>query len=643
MTLLVLCAAAITGLVAGELARLDRLALLIAIGTSGAAALLSARRPAWRLVALAGCAAAAGALRVELVQPLDGDPLANFTARSVTLHGQISSVPTRTERSTRFLVSVTSVNSTAVQARVAIIADPHSEPDGQLHIGDAIAATGKLITNQGAPARALIYPRVSLIQRAEPSPLLIGAQLRTAAIASIQRQLPEPQASLAAGVLLGGSGRLDAEFRGQLQRSGLAHIVAIDGYKQVLVTAAVSAAAVHLIGRRFAAAPIVLGIIGYTVLTGARPSAIRAGLMVGMANVAGVVGRLPDSLTSLLVAAVLMVGFEPDVLLDVGFQLSFTATLGLILLWPRLRRLLRGVPPIIGEPAGITFTVTIATLPVMLCVFQSVSLISPLAHIVAMPLLPPVLLATVLLPLTERVPILNAAMVWLAWLPSTALAEITRVSGDLPGAALSTGQLPPAAAVGLGLLLLGWGLLEMPEAADVRARLRTLATERKALLAQAALVAAGGLGLGLLLITRADGQLHTEHLHVAPGQAILIRTPTGRTALVAGGRVNAQAMAGEVAERLPLWEHGLGLVVMLDDAVEPRLRLMLERYPAEQLIVAYNERIELGGGAALDTYAGTSAAISSQDGWLRLIGNPPPPPGYELRSGPTTSAATRAE
>src|SRR5262249_14655478 len=120
--------------------------------------------------------------------------------------------------------------------------------------------------------RTLLFPSIVLIDSAGFGLKAVAARARAAAIAGIQKFLAEPQASLATGVLLGGSGRLPPEFKLQLQRSGLAHIVAIDGYKQVLVTAALGWLAVRLFGRPRAVVPILLGVIGYTLLTGARPS-----------------------------------------------------------------------------------------------------------------------------------------------------------------------------------------------------------------------------------------------------------------------------------------------------------------------------------------------------------------------------------
>ncbi|HET6319894.1 MAG TPA: ComEC/Rec2 family competence protein [Chloroflexota bacterium] len=656
MTLLALCVAALVGLLAGQLTRPHEPGSLVAAATlGGAATLLARKQPAWRLLALCCCAAALGALRAHHHRPTDADPLANFSGLDIDLRGEVSSVPIRTDRALRFVLTTTAADGIPVHTRVLVIAEPETAadnaeafhvdrgseaapsqaaPPGQLSekrlpaLGDSLQLRGRLRPNDGTPPRAVLFPSITIVNaEASAAPLAIGARLRTAAMSNIQAGLPEPQASLAAGVLLGGSGRLSPEFRLQLQRSGLAHIVAIDGYKQVLVSGALAAAAVRLVGRPIAAAPILLGVVGYTLLTGARPSAVRAGLMVVSATLAGVLGRLADPLTSCVLAAAIMATWDPEVLFDVGFQLSFTATLGLILLWPRLRRFGRGLPHFVVEPGGITLAVTIATLPVMLVVFQSVSLISPLAHVIAMPLLPLVLLGAALLavtPLVSALPLLAQIAGWLAWLPTTALVEVVRISGSLPGAAVSTGHLPMTVGVALGLGLLAWGLWELPEFAQLRDDTRWFLRRNEHFVAGSAVAATGLIGLSILLLVRADGRLHAYPLSVAPGEAVLLRGPTGRTALVASGRVDRYALVGEVAERLALWEHGLAAVVPLDADAEARLGPMLERYPAEQLLAPMtDQRLDLAAGAVLDSYADGAASASFGHTTLTLVGQPP--------------------
>jgi hypothetical protein len=170
------------------------------------------------------------------------------------------------------------------------------------------------------------------------------------------------------------------------------------------------------------------------------------------------------------------------------------------------------------------------------------------------------------------------------------------------------GALGVAGALGLGGRMVGAGVWQRP-----------------------ALLALGCvLGLGGLLMVRPDGRVHLDVLSVAPGQAVLIRGPTGRTVLVGRGRLNARELASEVAVRLAVWEHGLDAALDLDDEAAERMRFTLERYPATQhLDAAQDARLDLGGGAALDVYAQTPSepgvGLSFGATWVRVLGKPPPP------------------
>ncbi len=437
------------------------------------------------------------------------------------------------------------------------------------------------------------------------------AGVRAAAEGGVHVYLPEPQASLAVGVLLGGPGHLDAAFRLDLQRSGLAHLVAIDGFKQVVVAGALSAVGVRVLGARGVALPIVLGVGAYTLLTGAHPSAVRAGLMVGLATLASVAGRVADPLTSLLLAVVAMAAVEPRILLDVGLQLSLSATLGIVLLSPRLRRPLRHLPRAIAEPVGLTLAVTLATLPVMLSRFQSVSLVSPAAHVLALPLLPAVLASTALLAVAAPVPPLGVAAAWLAWLPSTLLVTVIQVCGRLPAAAVSTGRLAPLASTCLAAALLAWGVYGLPETIAFRLALRQALKRRQALVGgwrvAAVCFSLTLAGCGVLTVARSDGRLHVDRLAVARGEAVFIRGPTGRTVLLVSGRVDDVALLDQLADRLDVWEHALDTAVQVDAPAEKGLALVLARYPAGRLIGPGEEtRLDLGGGTALVVSAADS-------------------------------------
>jgi hypothetical protein len=247
----------------------------------------------------------------------------------------------------------------------------------------------------------------------------------------------------------------------------------------------------------------------------------------------------------------------------------------------------------------------------MLSTFHAVSLVSPVAHVAAVPLLSAVLLSTALLALVSPLAPLGMMAGWLAWLPSTLLAAVIQFFGSLPGAALATGRLPPLAAAGLAAMLLAWGVWGLPELGGLRL---ACARQRSALGgwgAPATCIATLVGVCAVLGLARPDGRLHVDRLALERGEAIFIRGPTGRTALVANGRIDTRVLVDQVADRLAVWEHKLHTVVALDARAERGLALVLAQYPADQVIgPGADMRVDLGGGRSLD--------ISAADGRVSL-------------------------
>src|SRR5262249_14488045 len=171
--------------------------------------------------------------------------------------------------------------------------------------------------------------------------------LRAALEQRLSGVLQGPEGQLAGGLLLGRDVNLSPALRADLQATGTSHILAVSGFNVALVGGAALGLGGRVLERRWAIVLAVALVAVYTLLVGAPASAVRAGLMFGVTCLAMGVGRLPDPITSLVLAAAVMGAFDPGVLLDLGFQLSFASTLGLIVLGkhltPSWRRLPRGL------------------------------------------------------------------------------------------------------------------------------------------------------------------------------------------------------------------------------------------------------------------------------------------------------------
>lgn len=445
------------------------LAPLVVVLVLGLGAVWS--RPAWRWTAALLLVGALGALRaaVGATPPLNETVLSSLAGQQVDLAATVGGAPQLRGQAVAVRLDVQSVaaqggSSIPVGGSVQLWTRADGVGAG-LGYGDAVMVRGTLspppsewaemLWRQGYLAEVAFPPDLRVVSRsARLDPF---QRVRDEIARGFERVLPRPHALLAFGMLFGGSGLLGPELQGALRASGLGHLVAVSGYNLVFVAGALVWASRRLLGARWALLPALAGVVAYTLLAGAPPSAVRAALMVAGALIAARVGRLADPLTGVLMAAALMSAVSPPVLLDVGFQLSVAATLGLVLLAPRITRLLSWLPRPMGQALAVAFAAQLATLPISLAVFQQTSVISPLANLLAAPLVPLIMAGAGVLVVLLPVPALADVGAAIVWVPTYILVELVRVMARLPGAVLTTGRLPMEAALLASAVLLLWG------------------------------------------------------------------------------------------------------------------------------------------------------------------------------------------
>jgi len=204
----------------------------------------------------------------------------------------------------------------------------------------------------------------------------------------IETYLNEPAAGIALGLLIGARSSIPQTILDDFQMTGLTHILAISGYNITLIIN-VFAMLMGRAGRRprFWVTCAMIGV--FAVLTGLSASVVRASVMGVLAILAVYVGRKGAGLQMLMFSGFLMVAANPLILLrDISFQLSFLSTLGLLVLLPLIENFFKRLPPLISESLAVTLAATVFTTPVVLLNFERFSLISPLANVIFLPLIP---------------------------------------------------------------------------------------------------------------------------------------------------------------------------------------------------------------------------------------------------------------
>jgi competence protein ComEC len=233
---------------------------------------------------------------------------------------------------------------------------------------------------------------------------------------------------------------LGDELETAFRRSGIIHIVVLSGYNIMIVVTFV----LYVLGwflpvkARLVAGIISIGVFALVVGLGA--SVVRASIMAGLGLLALVLGRRYAILRALFVAGAGMLVINPFLLVyDVGFQLSFMATLGLILVAPQFETLLARAPTHIGIKDFFIATVAtqIAVLPLLLYHIGEFSLVALIVNMLVLPVVPAAMLATFLAGLVALISTgLALPFAYLAYGILTYIIVIATWFAGLPFAAL---------------------------------------------------------------------------------------------------------------------------------------------------------------------------------------------------------------
>jgi competence protein ComEC len=222
-------------------------------------------------------------------------------------------------------------------------------------------------------------------------------EIRARAEAALGRGMPAREAELARGFVLGEDEGIDKRTTEDFRRAGLSHLLAVSG-QNVALLALLAMPVLAALGMPLRVRLVwVLGLIAvYVPLAGAGPSIQRAGVMGALALFATLAGRRASRLYALVVAAVVTVAIDPGVAADVGWQLSFAAVLGILLLAAPLRSAIAGwvgasssVPRTLVEGAALTISATLATAPLIAFHFGELSTVTLLANLLALPAVAP--------------------------------------------------------------------------------------------------------------------------------------------------------------------------------------------------------------------------------------------------------------
>ncbi len=495
---------------------------------------------------------------------------------------------------------------------------------------------------------------------------------RRRAETGVEAGLDTAGAELVRGMVLGEDQDIDPGVRQDFRDSGLAHLLAVSGQNVVLLAAlALPLLALAGLGARARLLGLLLLTALYVPLAGAGPALQRAGVM-GAAGIAATAASRPGSgAYALLLAAAVTLVANPRAAGDPGWQLSFAAVAGIIVLAPPLRRgmasvleALRPGPAPARAPVrvaasraavdGVAMSVaaTVATAPLLALHFGRVPLAGLGANLFALPAVAPVMwlgmakaavgqLVGLGPPVAPLALALASALGWVAGLPLGYLSWVARAFADVPGGVVTPPvRSPLTLAMAYGLLLAAWAgasrLLRRggDRAQEAAGAWRRMARTRRAALAAvavAALLLAGGHVLGP---PRPPRGFTVRFLDVGQGDATLIQDPSGAAILFDAGppeaaawrlvrRAGVRRLSAVVATH-PSRDHHGGLVDVLDHFPVGVLFDGGDGTPDAGFRAVESEADRLGIRRVV-ARAGTAFAVGSIS--VRVLSPPPRPTG----------------
>jgi len=431
-------------------------------------AFVRTKRRTFIICAILLLASTLGAGRVLLVSQEIPPTLKEQLGIETALDGTVVADPDIRETNQRVIVEVSGLEK---NAKVLVVAPLYPE----LAYGDHLRVSGVLEqpeafdTTNGRSFRYdlflakdgifVLMPRASVdvIGPAQGSDRLVNVlfDIKHAFLGGLSQALPEPHASLAGGLIAGGKQGLGSALLDAFVVSGLVHIVVLSGYNVMIVAEAV----LRMFGflpRRMAAGLAGLVIGAFVLAAGAGAASIRAGLMAGLALTARATGRTYAVIRALLFAGCVMLLLNPFLLAyDPGFQLSFIATLGLILGAPIFESRLAFIPSAFWRDlVSATLAAQISVLPLLLYQTGLFSLVSLPANLLALPLVP---IAMFFSAIAGVLGLFTGPLATLLGLPAYAvlsyLIAVVEVSASLPLASVSIPAFP------FSMTLLAYGIL----------------------------------------------------------------------------------------------------------------------------------------------------------------------------------------
>jgi len=346
-----------------------------------------------------------GAMRFQKADfVLENNPIKNYYSKEATIVANIIDEPISKNGRTTFTVKTESVNKEKLESKILITALGYQK----YSYGDRLKIDAKIyeppvfsdfnyknyLKKSGILA-VIYWPKIKIISKNNGNLLYSKIlSLKQSLREIIKENLSPPSSWFLAAMTLGDKKDISSQWKEKLNKVGLRHITCISGMHIVILSGILVWVFIMLgfyRGQAFYPAICLLWL--FILMTGLQPSAIRAGIMASLFFFSQKIGRQKSASRAILLAASIMLAVNPLLLrFDIGFELSFLATLGIIYLMPLFNKMFSKVALLqsfrIDQLLSITIAAQIFTLPILIYNFGYFSLISPLSNLLIVPALP---------------------------------------------------------------------------------------------------------------------------------------------------------------------------------------------------------------------------------------------------------------
>lgn len=507
-----------------------------------------------------------GALHFLFIEHVQLKAFSAYEGNYVAVKGYIASEPEIKGEKVSYILNADSIrggySGDFVRTKGKILLTTlYKEDSSLLHYGNELVCEGTLyqprgvrnpggfdyrryLAQKGVGATIFSYPYAI-----EPKDTLkgnfavsLGIKLRKRIVYVIESSLPKQQAGLLNGMLIGYRKGLSKEVQDAFSNAGLTHIMAVSGANISFIILPLAFLLKKLkVRKRASNIALIFIILLFVLITGFEPSVLRAAVMACILLVAAILYREPDVYAAIAVSCIVLLSINPCLLFNIGFQLSYVATISIVMLYKNIKVIFTRppIPKWVSETLAATISAQLGVLPITIVCFNKLSLISIISNLLAVPMLEFITILGMIMAIVGQFSLFLSRII--GYINSIFLGMvlyITKFSSELPYASVRT-VTPSIIFVVMYYAFIWFVLWYKP-------------TKKITLKPKHGVIAVSILAVILLFGSFHPQELQVIFLDVGQGDSAFIRTYSGKTILIDGGGSNNSKQVSNIGENVLL-------------------------------------------------------------------------------------------